>query len=197
MQGKNHVALALAAPLGLAMATGSTEFLPTGVAGWGGLILGSLAPDLDGEGSICYLGNFLPRHITPKPIVRILNWIGRTISSGIRAVLGHRKSLHWPTWGFIMAAWGWGLGLDWLMWFGIGYVFHIIGDSLTKSGVPLFGPLSSKDISFTPMVTGKFVESAFGVLLWGFVAWRIAGLLPYDSWLWQLYYRFHPEMLPR
>lgn len=190
MQGRNHVALALAAPLALAMVTGATDILPGSVVGWGSLILGSLAPDLDGEGSICYLGNFLPRHITPKPLVRILNWIGRTISSFIRAVFGHRTALHWPSWGVIMIAVSLTMRLDWLFWFGLGYILHIFGDSLTKSGVPLFGPLSSKDISFTPMVTGKFTESAFGVLLWLFVAWRIIDLLPYDSWLWHVYNQF-------
>lgn len=196
MQGRNHVALALAVPLALTML--NDPVLPSSVIEWGSLIVGSLAPDLDGEGSICYLGNFLPRHITPKPVIRVLNWIGRTISSGIRAVLGHRAALHAPVIGLLiifLSRW-----LDhptWLSWFGAGYLLHIFGDSLTKSGVPLFWPISSRDVSFTPMVTGKFVESAFGVVLWVFVGWRIIEILPYSDWLWQLYYRFRPEMLPR
>lgn len=183
MQGKNHVALALAIPLAGAMATGNSDLLPQTVPAWGALIIGSLAPDLDGGGSVCYLGNFLPRHITPKPLVAALNGIGKTISDVIRATFGHRKALHWPSWGLLMVAGGLYLGLDWLVWFGVGYILHILGDSLTKSGVPLLGPLVTKDISFTPMVTGKFVESAFGVVLWCFVGWRVVELLPYDSWL--------------
>jgi membrane-bound metal-dependent hydrolase YbcI (DUF457 family) len=172
MQGKNHIALALAVPLAGAMLF-NPHSLPQDAATWGGLILGSLAPDLDGEGSICYLGNFLPRHITPKPVVRILNWLGRTISSGIRAVFGHRKALHWPLWGCVLLVLGITSGQAWLAWFGIGYVLHIAGDSLTKSGVPLFGPVLAADINFTPMVTGKWVEKTFGYLLWCFVAWRL------------------------
>jgi len=212
MQGRNHVALALTVPLAWAMF--NDPILPTSAIGWGSLIIGSLSPDLDGEGSICYLGNFLPRHITPKPVVRVLNWVGRTISSGIRAILGHRAALHAPIWGVLMIVAGmnilaparWpsllsmpniGFGSGWLFWFGIGYLLHIFGDSLTKSGVPLFWPIVSKDISFAPMVTGKFIERAFGVLLWLFVGWRIVMILPYSDWLWQLYYRFYPEMLPR
>jgi len=51
MQGKNHVALALAIPLGAAMSLGP-EALPPDAAGWGGLVIGSLAPDLDGGGTM-------------------------------------------------------------------------------------------------------------------------------------------------
>lgn len=187
MQGKNHIALALAVPLAGAVIGGP---LPATVGAWGGLILGSLAPDIDGEGSICYLGNFLPRHITPSLVIRLLNWVGRTISSLIRSIFGHRAALHWPVWGLLLAGFGVFYGLDWLLWFGLGYLLHIAGDSLTVSGVPLFGPLSGRDISFTPMVTGKFVESALGVVLWLFVGWRLVVVLPQSAWLWQMVYQF-------
>jgi membrane-bound metal-dependent hydrolase YbcI (DUF457 family) len=196
MQGKNHVALALAVPLGAAMATGRPDLLPATVPAWGGLVLGSLAPDMDGEGSIAYWGNFLPRGITPRPLVALLNGLGRTVSSVIRSIFGHRKALHWPLWGVGLAVAGVVFGFDWLVWLGVGYVLHILGDSLTKSGVPLLGPVLTTDISFTPMVTGKFFESALGVLLWGFVAWRLAvELLPRSSWLWGLLYRFGGQLL--
>jgi membrane-bound metal-dependent hydrolase YbcI (DUF457 family) len=197
MQGKNHIALALAVPLAGSMLTGQ-QLLPPTAAAWGCLILGSLAPDIDGEGSICYLGNFLPRHITPRPIIKILNWIGRTISSGLRATLGHRAALHAPVWGLIMM--GLGLGLfdlkvnysEWLLWFGLGYLLHLFGDSLTKTGIPVFWPLFGGHISLTPMVTGKFVECTFGILLWLFVAWRIVMdvVLPKSAWLEQILDRF-------
>jgi membrane-bound metal-dependent hydrolase YbcI (DUF457 family) len=190
MQGKNHVALALAIPLAGAMLTGP-GFLPTTVATWGSLIIGSLAPDIDGEGSVCYLGNFLPRHITPKPVITILNGIGKTISGVVRDIFGHRNALHWPAWGSALVILGVYLNLGWLIWFGLGYMLHIVGDSLTKSGVPLFGPLLTVDISFTPMVTGKWFESAFGYVLWCFVAWRLAvEVLPRSAWLVDLIYRF-------
>jgi hypothetical protein len=102
MQGKNHVALALAVPLAGAMLVG-IDLLPATAAAWGGLIIGSL----------------------------------------------------------------------------------------TKSGVPLLGPVLAADISFTPMVTGKWLESAFGYGLWCFVAWRLAiEVLPRSVWLVDLLYRF-------
>lgn len=165
MQGKNHIALALAVPLAGSYLAGSP--LPVSAGAWGGLIIGSLAPDIDGEGSICYLGNFLPRHITPLPVVRILNWLGRTVSSFIRAIFGHRAALHWPLWGAILIALGLAQQYDSLLWFGVGYLLHIAGDALTVSGVPLLGPLAQRDFSFLPMVTGKPLESGFGYLLWG------------------------------
>lgn len=195
MQGKNHIPLALAVPLAGSYLAGGP--LPVSIGAWGGLVLGSLAPDIDGEGSICYLGNFLPKHITPRPVIRILNWVGRTISSGIRAAFGHRAALHWPLWGAILVAVGLAQNMEWLLWFGVGYLLHIAGDSLTKSGVPLFGPISKRDISFSPMVTGKWVERSFGVLLWLFVGWQVVTILPYDQWLWQLLYRFGGQYLPR
>ena len=200
MQGKNHIALALTVPLAGSMLAGP-QVLPTTVAAWGGLILGSLAPDIDGEGSICYLGNFLPRHITPKLVVRLLNWIGKTISSGVRSLFGHRAALHAPIWGVGMAVVGLGQfgfsGHDWLIWFGVGYLLHLFGDSLTKTGVPILWPLFSTNISFTPMVTGKWIESTFGYLLWGFVAWRLAVdvVLPQSGWLLQLLERFGKNWL--
>lgn len=190
MTGKNHIALALAVPLALEMGQPwLISLLPTSVAAWGCLIIGSLAPDIDGEGAIARWGNFLPRHITPKPVVRLLNWAGRTVSSLIRAILGHRNALHWPLWGVLMM-----LCVAWLptvcqwlpaacslqpvagllFWFGLGYVLHIFGDSLTKSGVPLLGPIWTRDISFLPMITGSRLESFVGLLLWLFVAWRLA-----------------------
>lgn len=189
MQGKNHVALALAIPLGAAMAAGSAV-LPASAAGWAGLIIGSLAPDIDGGGHIAYWGNLLPRGITPRPLVALLNGLGKTVSDVIRAVFGHRKAFHWPIIGLTIMGAGLLLGLDWLAWAGVGYVLHIAGDALTKSGVPLFGPLWGGDISLTPMVTGKFVESAFGVLLWLFVGWRVVASLPKDGYVLDLLYRF-------
>lgn len=188
MQGKNHVALALAVPLAGAATVGAP--LPAAAAAWGGLVIGSLAPDIDGGGSVAYWGNWLPRYITPAPVRALLNGIGKTVSDVIRASFGHRQAFHWPTWGLILIAVGLVWGLDWLIWFGAGYILHIFGDSLTKSGVPLLGPFITRDISFTPMVTGSVVETLFGAALWLFVGWQIWLHLPADGWLYQMVYRF-------
>lgn len=172
MQGKNHVALALAVPLASALVM-PPGLLPVSFGGWAGLVIGSLAPDIDGEGSIAYWGNFLPRYVTPRIVVSLLNWLGQSVSGLIRSIFGHRNLFHWPVIGLGFAVAGSLLGLDWLLWFGLGYTLHIFGDSLTKSGVPLFGPIYQGDISFTTMVTGKWVESLFGVGLWLFVGFAL------------------------
>jgi inner membrane protein len=192
MQGRNHVALALAVPLAGAIVGGP---LPGSAAAWGGLIVGSLAPDIDGGGSVAYWGNWLPRPITPGPVRALLNGVGKTTSDVIRSAFGHRQAFHWPTWGVIIIALGLVLGLDWLLWFGAGYILHILGDSLTKSGVPLFGPLITKDISFSPMRTGGVTETLFGAGLWLFVGWQVWERLPSAGWLVQLLYRFGGQFL--
>ena len=171
MQGKNHVALALAAPLAGALLVGTP--LPASALAWGGLVLGSLAPDIDGEGSIARWGDWLPRSVTPRPLVRLLNWAGRTVSSFVRAVFGHRAAFHWPLWGVALGLAGWSLGHDWLLWFGVGYILHILGDALTVAGVPLLGPLLLRDFSLLPMRTGGRVEAVIGAGLWLFVGWQL------------------------
>lgn len=196
MQGKNHVALALAVPLAVAwLVDNSTATLPGSAAAWAGLMVGSLAPDIDGGGSIAYWGDLLPRKVTPPPLRALLNGVGKMVSDVIRSIFGHRQALHWPSWGFIIAGAGFMAGLDWLLWFGLGYLLHIFGDSLTKSGVPLFGPLSTRDISFSPMITGSVLETLFGALLWLFVGWRALAVLPHKDWIYQLLFRFGGEFL--
>lgn len=194
MTGKNHIALALTIPLALEM-TGAVSILPTSAIAWSALILGSLAPDIDGEGAIARWGNFLPQHITPQPVIKLLNWAGRTVSSLVRTIFGHRNALHWPLWGLLMIAISTKCGpipftpcnlipaTNLLFWFGLGYILHIFGDSLTVSGVPIFGPIWNRDISFFPMVTGSRFEGFVGLLLWCFVGWRVVTFTPLPQWL--------------
>lgn len=184
MLGKTHLAVGLAVPLAahaLALAP-----LPPAWPAWAGLGLGALAPDIDGEGSICYLGNFLPGHLAPAALVRLLNWLGRTISSAIRAIFGHRAAFHAPLWGGLLIGAGWYYGEPLLLWFGVGYLLHLAADMLTRAGVPLLWPITKRDFSLLPLKTGGFVESALAVLLWGFIAWRAAllALTTYDLLPW-------------
>ena len=112
-----------------------------------------------------------------------LDAVGVGISSFIRTLLGHRGPLHWPLWGIvIMLAARVGNLPPWAFWLGFGYAAHILGDALTKSGVPLFGPLSDRDISLTPMTVGGFVESGLGYVLWSiavWLGWPVIANMPY------------------
>lgn len=172
MQGKNHVALALAGALVISPPP-LDPLDPLSSLAWVGLVIGSLAPDLDGGGHIAYAGsNFLPR-IVPKLIRDLVDAVGVGISAVVRKLLGHRGALHWPIWGVILWLLGYNAGLLWLQWFGFGYVAHIAGDMLTKSGVPIFGPIWTQDISLSPMRTGGVIENLLGVGLWLFVSWQL------------------------
>lgn len=96
--------------------------------------LGSLLPDIDHARS-----TLARERIVGVPILRPVSW-------GIGAVFGHRGPTHsllafvallllgqWPSfpWAYV--------NLGWLL--GWGYVWHLVADALTKSGIPLFWPL--------------------------------------------------------
>lgn len=184
MLGKTHLAVGLAVPL--AAHALAVSPLPPAWPAWAGLGLGALAPDIDGEGSICYLGNFLPGHLAPRLLVKALNWLGTTISSLIRSIFGHRAALHAPLWpGLIMGA-GWYYGYPLLLWFGAGCALHLAADMLTRAGIPLLWPMIKKDFSLLPLKTGSWLEKFLAALLWGFIAWRAAQLTinAYDLNLW-------------
>ena len=192
MQGKTHVALALAGALVIGPP-------PLQAAAWAGLLIGSLAPDLDGGGHIAYAGsNFLPR-IVPKLVRDLVDAVGVGISAMVRKLLGHRGALHWPIWGLMLWMLGYNIDVAWLQWFGFGFMAHILGDALTVSGVPLFGPIWRKDISFFPMRTGSVLESLVGVGIWAFVGWRLwplVNLLADPGYILALMRRFSSSILP-
>jgi len=170
MQGKNHVGLALAVPLALALA-GIPEAIPGTFWGWGALIVGSLAPDIDGGGAIARPSKFIP-DIIPKWLQRAIDKIGLKISKVIRAIFGHRGGLHWPLWAGLMIWAGMRYDLNLLLWLGVGYGLHILGDIITVAGVPLLGPLTSKKFSVFPMRVGGRLESVLAVVIWLFVVIR-------------------------
>jgi inner membrane protein len=178
MQGRNHVALALAGAL-IIVNPGQD------VIGWVVLTLGSLFPDVDGHGMITHPGALMPR-IVPGPMRKLSDILGHVISDLVQHVFGHRGAFHYPIWYVLLAAIGYRAGVTWLVWFALGALAHLAGDLLTKSGIPLFGPVSRRDVALTPMRTGSAVESLFGLVLWGVVAWRayplLAGL-PYIGYL--------------
>lgn len=179
MTGPTHVAIALAGTLAYTAATGDQ---PT-TAGWIALILGSLAPDIDGGGTIARPGSLLGR-LLPKWLARLLDNIGLFISGLIRKILGHRTATHWPAWailmGFIALAWQW----PWLLWFAVGYAWHIVGDFLTKDGVPLLGPIWTKNIRWSPIRTGTWPEAVISLALWGLIFYYGWAYIPAEARAW-------------
>lgn len=182
MTGTTHVAIAAAATIGLAMTT-KGDISPPAV-GWIAVIIGSLAPDIDsGGGTICRPGSLFGR-LLPRFIVAILDAIGLAVGSIVRKVFGHREAIHWPIWGVIMIMLGLNLGWAWLAWFGWGYLMHIMGDFCTKSGVPMLGPVWSKDIKWSPIITGTWPEFVLAACLWGFILWAGWGYIPAEARYW-------------
>jgi len=179
MTGPTHVAIATVATIGLAAAGGPT---PAGL-GWLAVIIGSLAPDIDGGGYIARPGSLLGR-LLPRWVARLLDAIGMTISNVVRSIFGHRGALHWPVWGMILMLLGVNSGQLWLAWFGWGYVWHILGDFCTVSGVPLLGPLSTKDIKWSPIRTGTWGEALVSTPLWLLILWQGRNFIPPQAWVW-------------
>jgi len=172
MQGKNHVGLALAAPLAAVLA-GAPVAIPASLATWCALIVGSLAPDIDGGGTIARPSRFIP-DIIPAWIARGLDRIGLRLARVIQALFGHRGGLHWPLWAGLMIWAGGRYELDWLVWFGAGYGLHLLGDWITVAGIPIFGPVSSRKFSLFPMRVGGRVEGLISFCLWVFILWQLA-----------------------
>ena len=165
MQGKNHLALALLGAMTVANPGND-------VTSWVAFGLGSLAPDIDGHGAITHPGAFMPR-IVPGFIRGLADMLGHVISDGVQSVFGHRGAFHYPIWYAAMIVAGQALGLSWLAWLGAGCLVHLAGDIITKSGIPLFGPLSARDVALPPRIkTGSLGESIIGLAMWGVIAWQ-------------------------
>jgi inner membrane protein len=122
------------------------------------LLIGSLAPDIDGQGSITKPGSILARFL-PGPLIGLLNGIGMTIAGVLNFIFGHRGFIHAPLLPTIMIGAGLLLEHTWLMWFGVGYASHLMADFCTKGGIPVLSPLQTKKYSLFPVTTGSWVEA--------------------------------------
>lgn len=160
MRAKTHIALAIAVPVALSI-------VPPNAAGWTGLVLGSLLPDIDTRGAIARPGStFFPK-LLPRPLIVTLDKIGLTVATWTQRLLGHRGILHYPLWGALLVLGGCSLSETWLQWLGWGYLLHLAGDSITPVGIPLFGPFYQHPIRIAGLKTGSPAETTFALILWG------------------------------
>lgn len=122
-----------------------------------GILAGSLLPDIDEPQS--YVGR--------RTSVQVMNKrVG--LSSVIKSIFGHRgftHSLLATLFVFIPYFFSLQYSGDFhvfaqtaSMGLGFGYLFHILGDMLSKSGVPLFMPITKKKIKIPLYITGNFSE---------------------------------------
>lgn len=153
MLGSSHVVVGFAA----ALATSHLFHVPLSPVVLAAALAGSLAPDIDGGGSISrpskFFGGALPRFAG-----RIVDSIGAGSSAAVRALVGHRGVLHWPLTGIIIFMTGFYLRSPLTSWFAIGYLSHILADTVTVEGIPFFAPLSLRRVSLGVCRTGSFVE---------------------------------------
>jgi membrane-bound metal-dependent hydrolase YbcI (DUF457 family) len=165
MLGKTHLGIGLlvgaAAPfVGLAG--------PDSALAWAALAIGSLAPDLDGQGFITKPSTLVPEVI---PLPSVVDRTGGTVGRAIAGVFGHRGALHYPIVVIILGALAIYLNSPVLLWLAVGYMSHLVADSLTKMGIPALGPLSSRRFGIGPRLlrlsTGSKPETLIMVMVWG------------------------------
>ena len=173
MTAPTHIATGLATVVVVGRVSGVT---PDAV-GLLAFIVGSLAPDIDGEGVITRPGTIL-RQLLGRGIANLLDAIFELISKVLRSLFGHRGFIHSPLLAFSIFGLGGYLGQAWVEWFGIGYASHLLGDAMTADGIPLWSPFSSKRVSLSNMRTGSRAEYAVAVGLLLFTCVFGWGLLP-------------------
>jgi membrane-bound metal-dependent hydrolase YbcI (DUF457 family) len=140
-------------------------------------MVGSLAPDIDGQGVITKPGTILRRYLG-RELANILDAVGQLISCTIRSIFGHRGFIHSPLIALSIVTLGVYLNWPWLMWFGGGYASHLLGDALTAGGIPVWSPISSKRVSLSGMKTGSRTEAVLAGVLLVFVCGFGWALLP-------------------
>jgi len=154
MMGRNHLLLGLGLYGGTILAFDihqDSSILMGCLASAG---LGSLLPDIDSPHS--YIG----RKFWP------VSWV---VSSAVR----HRGVTHSLfallfLLGILCLAYFWKPGPSYLPYyeaFWIGYASHILGDWITKEGVPLFWPSKKRFRSPVGFATNSVGENIFGILL--------------------------------
>lgn len=142
-------------------------------------IVGALAPDIDGEGVITRPGTIL-RALVGRGIGNLLDAIFELVSAVIHLVFGHRGFIHSPLLACSITGLGVYLGQEWLVWFGVGYAAHLLGDALTAGGIPMWSPILPRRVSLSTMRTGsrtEYVLAAVLLVMTCIVGW---GLLPED-----------------
>lgn len=161
-----------------------------------GAVLGSIFPDIDHRGS--YLGRRARIISTPLTVAGEVSKQSKKMLNRVRkkkvsteSIISHRGITHTPLLLMILMSLMLfssnhfldgisSLVLSYMaIGFGIGIASHIFLDTLTKGGVPLLYPFSSKKFSFLPLKTGGMMESVIAVFM-------IAGTLFYLSSIYML-----------
>jgi membrane-bound metal-dependent hydrolase YbcI (DUF457 family) len=173
MTAPTHILTGLAS----VVVVGRVSGLTPGAVSLLAFVVGSLAPDIDGQGVITRPGRMF-RQFFGREVANLLDAIGQLLSATIRTIFGHRGFIHSPLIALSIVAIGAHLDWAWLMWFGGGYASHLLGDALTVGGIPVWSPISSKRVSLSGMKTGSRTERVLAGFLLVFVCGFGWALLP-------------------
>lgn len=125
MKGSNHVVFGTLLGMGTQLATGlPLHGLFAYPAYYGGVILGSLLPDIDHPQA--YLGRRI--RVISVPIYKLFGHRGITHSFLFMGLIGIASAVWWAKYPLFFG------GLF------IGILSHLLGDMSTPSGIPLFYP---------------------------------------------------------
>ena len=173
MVGPSHAVCALGVVVAIGHATG---VVPTRLELFFYLI-GTLSPDIDGDGSIARPGTILKTFLGWR-VAKFIDQIGSTLSKTVRAIFGHRGFFHWPIVALVLMGAGYFLSEPALLWFGFGYFVHIACDTMTFQGIQWLAPLRYRPYSLSLFRTGSLREVLlFCVVLVATVFWGFE-LLP-------------------
>jgi inner membrane protein len=154
----------VAATLGLGLSLVLGESKGGWLAGTGLAALGGLLPDIDEPRSL--IGHS-PRIVAqgatrksrrgslPRVLVRVggelLTGLVQALATFIRELTGHRGATHWLLAALVVALVVAALlGAQAGLYLLAGYLSHLALDMLTRSGVPLLGPLSKRRLHLLP-----------------------------------------------
>lgn len=151
MNYKTHINGGILVGLYVSIPMQNKPLIHTGIF-MGGVMLGSLLPDIDHRNS--YIGRKV-----------------KTASKAINKLAGHRKLFHAPLVYLLSYSVALGMIKDNLLLIGmsglfLGILSHLILDSFTLGGLPWFYPLSKKRFSLATIKTNsKFEDILCGILI--------------------------------
>ncbi len=134
-------------------------------------LVGSLAPDIDTDGTISRPGTLF-RFFLGWKLGKVIDKLFAGVSALINLAFGHRGFIHAPIVGIGLMAIGVWWQQAWLEWFGVGYLIHLVGDLLTPMGIPLLSPFSAEQYHLVGLRSGSRAEVllASGLALFVIVA---------------------------
>ena len=181
MLAHTHIALSIAAAVGVVKLTGTAPPNPAEVAA---LIAGSLLPDIDSATSAAaHPGRLLSRFL-PRTMRDVIDGVAQLIALILNRIFGHRGFLHWPILALLVIAAGLWLGKLWLCWLGFGYLLHILGDMFTPQGAPILAPIIRRRLSAGSLRTGSAAETLVCIAFCIYASWAGFELLPAETREW-------------